>query len=152
MNTGELFRAIVSNNLIRVRALLDGGVNPNIGDFYRQPLGVASHYGHLEIVNELLQAGANPNIFDGNARTPLWYASEHGRLEIVKILLSYGADPNIMDMYNLTPLQWAKSERRLNVVNLLKNYYLSSLKILAIRSIRRYRIDIEGIPKELFSS
>mmetsp|Transcript_1318 Transcript_1318/g.1833 ORF Transcript_1318/g.1833 Transcript_1318/m.1833 type:complete len:389 (+) Transcript_1318:316-1482(+) len=57
-------------------------------------LHYASMYNHLDCMEELLKAGANPNCLDGNGdeKTPLWYANQNKHSDAVKLLLSKGAD------------------------------------------------------------
>lgn len=56
-------------------------------------LHFASNEMHPEIVELLLEKGADPNVADVEGRTPLSEAALWGRLKNVKILLKYGADP-----------------------------------------------------------
>ena len=59
---------------------------------------MAAHYGHTEIVNFLLEKGAN--IHQDNAgETPLYWAARWGHTEIVKLLLDAGANINQADKY-----------------------------------------------------
>ena len=50
--------------------------------------------GALEMVNCLIEHGANVNNEDGFKGTPLHYAVETGSLEIVTYLIEHGADVN----------------------------------------------------------
>jgi ankyrin repeat protein len=50
--------------------------------------------GHTEIVNWLLENGAEPNYRYANGYTPLLSAAANGHLEILKALLVHGADIN----------------------------------------------------------
>ena len=51
--------------------------------------------GDIELVQELLENGANPNIQNRNGRTALMVAIAWGYTDIVLLLLEKGADPNI---------------------------------------------------------
>ena len=58
----------------------------------KTPLYVASRNGFLEIVNSLLDKGADPTpVTKSSAESALYAASEQGHLDIVKVLLARGA-------------------------------------------------------------
>ncbi len=56
----------------------------------------------------LLEAGADPDIRDGEGRTALHFAANHGANPVVEALLEAGASPGIADHYGLTPMDVAK--------------------------------------------
>lgn len=56
----------------------------------------------MEIVEELLKAGASINFLDNIYRTPLHYAVPTERTAIINMLLSRGADAHIPDCYGKT--------------------------------------------------
>lgn len=59
----------------------------------KNPLIIACKYGFLDIVMELLEAGADININDGYNK-PLTVACENGQTSIVRALLKVGAAVN----------------------------------------------------------
>ena len=91
-----------------------------LGDVGRTPLHKAAFKGNTEIVKMLLEAGANPNKADKEAKTPLHEAVISGRRpEIVKLLLDTGADPTKADLDGRTPLYWAALMGHKNMVKFL---------------------------------
>lgn len=79
--------------------------------------------GNLNAVNQLLKAGADPNVSDADGDTSLAWAAYKGHENIVKTLLDAGADPNIIGLNNRTPLMQhlhgSDDNGNINIVNLL---------------------------------
>src|SRR6266850_8141703 len=100
-------RAAAGDSVV-VRDFLQSGIKPNVtGKDGRTPLIAAAEAGRLDIVQLLLQSGAQVNATDkSKARnTPLIIASAAGQTEIVKLLLAKGADKNARDAKGgMTPL------------------------------------------------
>ena len=67
-------------------------------------LHLAAHNGHVDVVKELLKAGANPNITNWIGEDPKHGASNGNRIEIVKELLKAGANPNTVKPNGTTVL------------------------------------------------
>lgn len=77
----------------------------------KTPLQVASFLGYTEVVEALLDAGADVNSKDDNGRTPLMYAAAGGRTEIVELLLAAKAKASIKDKSGKTAQDYAKLSR-----------------------------------------
>ena len=73
--------------------LLRHGADPNIASSARRlPLGmVLAHSGDVELVQLLIQAGADVNAVDQMGKTPLHHAAETGNIPLIRILLDAGA-------------------------------------------------------------
>lgn len=92
------------------------------GDFdiltpYFTPLGFACSIGNLEIVVNLIKAGANVNTID-QEKTPLIYACDRGYIRIVEVLVKSGADVDLKVKSN-TPLTVACNRGHLEIVRVL---------------------------------
>ena len=74
------------------------------------PLNHAACWGHLEIVEYLLDQGADRDSPNHRRFTPLHFAAMIGYLEIVQCLMSYGADINANNDQGQTPLDVATTE------------------------------------------
>ncbi|MCF7853260.1 MAG: ankyrin repeat domain-containing protein [Candidatus Pacebacteria bacterium] len=69
----------------------------------------AAHAGKYTTVKQALDAGANPNVADGQMHTPLMLAAYNGHADIVKALLAAGADVDRTDPVGRTALMFASS-------------------------------------------
>lgn len=76
---------------------------------YTALLMAAQRRGSIEVVNALLQAGANPNPTLENVETPLHRAALRSSLPVVSALLAAGANPNATNSTWTTPLMMADS-------------------------------------------
>jgi ankyrin repeat protein len=113
-----------NNQLKTICAILDEYpefANELVDDFYVKgennhktttPLILAVKRGVKEIVESLLEHGANPDLQDANGRTALMYAIEYNR-DIVPLLIRYGAD---------TQLQNKRGRRARNYLGAHSNY------------------------------
>jgi hypothetical protein len=69
------------------------------------PLFLASCEGHVEVVRELLEAGADPEIStEAEHVSPLMEASWQGHQEVVELLLQQGLEVNARDNFGRTAL------------------------------------------------
>ena len=92
-----------------VKLLLDGGAQPNKEDSNGcTPLHLAAKYGRKEMVEQLLERGADPYKTDltpglpiGWGRTPLQYATLRGHKEVEELLRQYA---------NITNGQWTNGQ------------------------------------------
>ena len=109
----SLCDAAASGDLGQMRQLLDGGgadlneIDEN-GDL---PLHVATSHGHLEMMRELLDRGADPNLPDISNDRPLHLVhqgeSEEAEVAAATLLLSRGADANVSNDRRETPMHEA---------------------------------------------
>lgn len=69
----------------------------------------ATHSGKFEIVQMLLNAGADINIKNDLDETPLHIAAQRNDLEMVRMLVRAGADINAQRIFDETPLDVARN-------------------------------------------
>ena len=124
--TKELLQAVEDRDLDKVKELIEVGIDVNYRDYDsdwgdNDALMIAASNGHVEILKELLKAGANRlcfvepaivnqhpeivqewlkrepdiNALDEDGDTLLWQAAS-GRLEIIQLLVEAGADVNFI--------------------------------------------------------
>lgn len=84
--------AIEASDIETVQKLLREGISPNSYDEVTPLLSVASHCGVAAVVRILLEAGADPNLENGENFTPLMFAAQGGHLAVVQNLISAGAN------------------------------------------------------------
>src|SRR5712672_2741176 len=92
--------------------------NPDEQNFSTS-LHFATIAGHLNVVELLVQNGADVNKPDENRNTPLHLAAHHGQLDIAHLLLKSGSSINLQDRAGSTPLHKAAENGHLDIVTLL---------------------------------
>lgn len=122
----DVFEAAAAGKLARVEVLLDEDptvVNAYANDGF-QPLGLASFFGHVQIVDFLLRRGAAVNSASKNAQQvmPLHSAVAGQNLDIAPRLLESGADVNARQAHGYTPLHGAAQNGQLEMVELLLSH------------------------------
>lgn len=92
----DLMKAVRSGSLSRVRAALEAGASVELNDgpgVPGLPLGIACFMGHIRIVRELLERGAQVNLPDNSLPvSPLSMAIRGGHTEVVRLLIEMGAE------------------------------------------------------------
>lgn len=116
MGTTPLMEAVEKNQPALVELLLQRGARTDTRDKNgrRTALFRAAMAGNLEILNLLLDKGADANAHLSDDDSALQIAAMNGRNEVVKDLLARGANTEIKDDLCQTPLliaaQWGKAE------------------------------------------
>jgi len=96
------------NHVIRLLARDPQLVNAYAEDGF-QPLGLACYFGHFEVAEYLVKAGApiNSPARNGLKAAPIQSAAAAGHAKIAKMLLEHRADPNVREQGGYTPLHAA---------------------------------------------
>lgn len=142
----ELDNAVAWEPIEKTRELLEAGVSANeLNEEGRTPLMAAASRGRLDVMDLLLDHGADPNgraLGPKRGRKPLEYWEARALKEsvdpdlgqtalirmvgrylnteqVMKKLLEAGADPDLTDVYRKTPLMHATWRGRPDVVRLL---------------------------------
>lgn len=118
MAMADLFSACESGDIDAVRAQLDRGVDPSLRwddpsrafRHGKSALMWATRFGHLEIVDLLIQRGADIHFVHKLVGNVLHYAAFHGQTKIGALLISHGLHVDSRDlMWHRTPLNVAAS-------------------------------------------
>ena len=72
-------------------------------------------FGRRDVVEHLLQCGANVLARDDGGLIPLHNACSFGHADVVQLLLQHGADANARDNWNYTPLHEAAIKGKIDV-------------------------------------
>lgn len=108
----------------------------------RTALHFSASRGFREIVQLLLQYGADPNVQDFNGNTPLHLASCSNQTHVIMLLIKYGADIRRLDVFGKNPLHICLG--RLNVLQ-------SRSKLAASSTVKSDVADIVTILQEYFT-
>jgi len=121
-----LLQAVKSGNASDVSGLLKRGANPDAEQFGGlTPLMIAAEKGHEEIVNLLIEYGANVHARTVTTRltnegpNALMRACDGGHYAIVSRLIAAGSDVNVTNGKMETPLVWAVRGNHAEIVDLL---------------------------------
>lgn len=94
-------------------------INAGLDSLSGPALHTAVRYGHYEVVERLLQAGANIDGRDRRGLTALHIAAEAGKVPIIKLLLSAGCNARAISESGTTALYRAARSGSLNAVQIL---------------------------------
>lgn len=123
----EIIKAAKKGDLDRVKELLkvdSGLINARDSDG-STPLHCATWKGHPDIVEFLVESGADVNALNSNdhwGTTPLHAAAHANQTAIVKVLLEHGADVKALDMNGKTPLEHTEFHKAKAAAKLLQQY------------------------------
>ena len=100
----ELIRRVLSSFMVDVNFRTERVLNEaallvhlrgHIKIINESPLILAAKEGHKDVVQLLLERGAEPNLAHQNGRTPLQMAASICHTDVVQLLLDSGAGPNM---------------------------------------------------------
>lgn len=124
--SAELSTAASKGDIERVRLLLERGIDPNSFDDSPEKTpaliracGVDKEIA-WELVDVLLEAGADVNVLGPGQTTALMYATYMGNAEVARALVSAGASLSATDVNGHTAAHWAARSGQLEIVRMLK--------------------------------
>lgn len=119
----DFYQAVLNNKVDEAKELIKEGVNvkASFGSVAVPPLIIAVHENNPEMVQLLLENGANINVRESEGNTPLLMAAQFGFKDIVKKLLQVGADINSKNYFEQTALDLANESGNAEIAKLLVN-------------------------------
>jgi ankyrin repeat protein len=118
----KFFEAAVKGKTDRVIKYIDrdGFSTGSRNEFGMTALHIAAREGHIRLISNLFDRGADINALNQFRRTPLYMASAAGKSETVEFLLDRGANINLADKFGRSPLVVARANDHFRVVELLQ--------------------------------
>tara|TARA_R110002051_G_scaffold63132_5_gene114970 strand:- start:95845 stop:97674 length:1830 start_codon:yes stop_codon:yes gene_type:complete len=121
----DLWDACISGNFKKAKESIKKGGNVNSLDNRksksgRLPLNWAAINGHMEIVQLLLDNGADINAQNGSGFTAIHHAVENKQKETVVLLIKAKADISIANNNGVKPIDTALKQKNSSIVELLK--------------------------------
>ena len=116
-----LVQATKKGDIETVKRLLDSGASANTVDnkHHASLLMWAAHEGHTDMIELLIESGADINANAPNGETALWFAAQKGQLEALKMLVHYNADINVTGWEGATALEVARKNGHQKIVDYL---------------------------------
>ena len=117
-----IHNACQNSDIQLLRCLVGCTEKDQISPKVSSPLHVAAYFGHLNIVQYLMNCKLklDPKDADQSGTTPLHLAAEEGHLKIVKCFIEEkSCDPSITNISHDTPLNLAASKGHLHIVKYL---------------------------------
>lgn len=108
----EFIEALQEHNFDDAATMLKNGVNPSPTckpNFRCQPLATAAMNGDLEVMEFLINNGADLDGYNSYNDVALVYALENQQLEAAKLLVESGANVNIPNAFGFSPFIGASS-------------------------------------------
>lgn len=121
-------RALVRGDCDAVGVLLDEGisVNASLNGIGMPPLHQAIWNENTEMIQYLIQKGADLNGLDNKENSPCHIAAAKGSVHILKFLVSLGAQANSINKEGRSPLEEAQRMNKQQMIDYLKGLHLAA--------------------------
>lgn len=121
--TYNLIQAVKNNKIEDVKKVIEDGVYINEQDKINKftAIHLASFKKNEEILNFLIEKGADINRQDFYGWTALHWACANEQFDVVKILIEKGADINVKDLNNKTVMDLANNNVKFKIEQIIAN-------------------------------
>lgn len=138
-SNNSLHEACQKGKVRKVKELLEDPsiiqyINVGAGVFGYTPLHEATSSRKPEMIEMLLEKGANVNAISNGRYTPLHIAASIGDLKCIEMLLKYNASVKLVDEFGKTPHRTAELNRRNKAARLLKTAGILSVFIVIFKA------------------
>ena len=101
-----LILAIMNEYIDMIKLIINyiSDINDNYNYDFMSPLHLACEIGNIEIVQLLLENGADIDVLDNYFMTPLHYASNRNHFKTIKLLIKHKAKINVFDDHDRLPI------------------------------------------------
>jgi ankyrin repeat protein len=89
--------ALLNDERAVVAAMLLRGADPNAEGCFGRALQVAASKQSVDVLMDLLKAGADPNLPDSLGETAIFSAVEYANLDVLRLLIDHGAEIDAQD-------------------------------------------------------
>ena len=125
-----LIKKVCEGNIVEVRQILEAGIG-KVSDrdcCNNSALHCAVGYRHFDIVELLLELGADVNSIGMYGRTPIYNAIDDSDFEMVKLLVDKGADLTVKGEKNRDVILYCTRYLRADRMKILK-YVIDNIKL-----------------------
>ena len=122
-----LILAIMNEYIDMIKLIINyiSDINDNYNYDYMSPLHLACEIGNIEIVQLLLENGADIDVLDNYFMTPLHYASNRNHFKTIKLLIKHKAKINVFDDHDRLPIHLT-TDQNITKYLLDKGSYINS--------------------------
>lgn len=122
-----LILAIMNEYIDMIKLIINyiSDINDNYNYDFMSPLHLACEIGNIEIVQLLLENGADIDVLDNYFMTPLHYASNRNHFKTIKLLIKHKAKINVFDDHDRLPIHLT-TDQNITKYLLDKGSYINS--------------------------
>ena len=109
--------AVYRDSVEAVDMLVRAGAKSSANREGMTPLAMAALFGNPQIVDRLLEAGADAKALGPNGESMMMFAARNGNTDVIRLLVEAGANVNAREpVRGTTALMWAVDERHPDAV------------------------------------